>query len=147
MAFKYKQGLYTPINPKKYIGNVKNIFFRSGWEHTVMEILDTSSKVIRWASEELEVPYYNELDKKMHKYYPDFLATIIENGLEVTYMMEIKPSKQTVAPKYRNSKKYLAEMTEYKKNEYKWKAAQILCKSKNWKFIVITEKSNWAKFL
>lgn len=146
MAFKYHQGIFTPKNPSKYVGNVDNIVYRSGWELTFMQMLDSSENVIRYASDTtgIVVPYYNELDKKMHKYFPDFVVTIIEKSLEVTYMIEIKPAKQTVPPKYRNSKKYLSEMFEYKKNQFKWKAAQTFCKKRNWKFMVVTE--HWSSF-
>ena len=47
------------------------------------------------ASEELPVRYYNPLDKKYHRYFPDF---VIKTSNQDKFMIEIKPSRQTKKP-------------------------------------------------
>ena len=46
-------GRYHPTNPKKYTGDVTNIWYRSLWERKTMDWLDRNSNVLEWSSEEL----------------------------------------------------------------------------------------------
>ena len=106
MAYKSK---YTPENPKKYVGNPDNIVCRSNWERKMCKYLDLNENVIKWASEELSIPYYSFVDNKWHKYYPDFLCEIKDkNGKVKTYIIEVKPLKQTKQPEKKNWKKISA---------------------------------------
>ena len=72
MAYGYKQGFFTPRFPKKYIGDPTNIVYRSGWEKRVMQTLDENSNVLRWASEEIVIPYISPIDNRPHRYFVDF---------------------------------------------------------------------------
>jgi hypothetical protein len=130
---------FTPINPKKYAGDPKNIICRSSWERKFCNYLDTNPGVMSWASEELFVPYYSPIDKKVHRYYPDFLVKTKEK----TFMIEIKPKYQTVPPKStpqkRKTKRYLRETFSYVVNQAKWEAANKYCKKNNMEFKIITE--------
>ena len=58
-------------------------------------------------------------------------------------MVEIKPKKQTVAPKNpkRKTKKYINEVMTYIKNTSKWEAANQYADHKGWKFQVWTEET------
>ena len=67
-----KKGKYKSVNPNKYKGNPTKIVYRSGWEKKVMEKLDLSPQVEQWASEEVIIPYRSPLDRKIHRYFPDF---------------------------------------------------------------------------
>ena len=78
MAYKTK---YKTQNPSKYIGDPTKIICRSLWERRVCKYLDENKNVIRWGSEELVIPYYSPVDRKMHKYYPDFIAEIKDKSL------------------------------------------------------------------
>ena len=65
-----------------------------------------------------------------HKYFPDFMARIRNTKKEeITYMIEVKPYKQTLQPekKKRKSKNFLIEMATYTINQSKWRAADIFC--------------------
>jgi hypothetical protein len=138
MSYK---GKYKPINPLKYIGNPTNIIYRSLWERKFMVFCDTNSNILKWSSEEIAIPYYFNIDKKMHKYYVDFIVQIREkDGSVKTYLVEIKPSKQTKQPeKKKNTKKYIRELIEWEKNQCKWKSAIEYAKKKEWEFKIITE--------
>tara|TARA_R110000824_G_scaffold170428_1_gene347767 strand:- start:141 stop:581 length:441 start_codon:yes stop_codon:yes gene_type:complete len=140
MAYKSK---YKPENPTKYIGNPNNIICRSLWERKMCKYLDRNKNVIKWASEELSIPYRSPIDKKLHKYYPDFIAEIKENGNSVqTYLIEVKPDKQTKPPikKKKITKTYHMNMRTFLVNEAKWEAAEKFCSDNDWKFTILTEK-------
>jgi hypothetical protein len=139
MAYKSK---YNPNNASKYIGNVNNIVCRSLWERRVCKYLDENKNILRWGSEEISIPYYSNVDKKWHKYYPDFLIEKInKNNTIETLIIEVKPKKQTKPPKKpkRKTKNYIKECMTYEINSAKWKAATKYCKENKWKFIIITE--------
>ena len=142
-------GRFFPKHPHKYLGNPGNIIFRSTWERTFMEYCDTHENVLQWASEEMSIPYYFTGDRKWHHYYPDFLLTVTTaTGTNQTWMVEIKPSKQTrqpVAHSKTPNKKYLREAIEYAKNQAKWNAATAYCHNRGWKFRVVTEKDLYPK--
>ena len=96
MAYKTK---YIPENPTKYVGNPTKIVCRSMWERKMCKYLDNNTNVIRWASEEVVIPYLSPVDNKMHKYYPDFLTEIkTKDGGIKTFLIEVKPYKQTKPP-------------------------------------------------
>jgi len=138
------KGRFTPRNPRKYIGNPRNIIFRSAWERTFMEYCDTHTDVLDWASEEFIVPYYFIGDSKWHRYYPDFILNVrTTTNQRQTWMVEIKPSAQTRSPQtktYTNTRRQLRETVEYAKNQAKWKAANEFCVNKGWKFVILTER-------
>ena len=138
MAKSYR-GLYRPTNPKKYVGNTKQIVYRSLLERRFMRYCDLNEDILYWASEELPVRYYNPLDKKYHRYFPDFVVKTVNND---KYMIEIKPSRQAVKPKppKKKTKSYMRESFEYIKNQAKWQAAKAYCDDKGMQFKIITEK-------
>ena len=138
MAKSYR-GLYRPTNPKKYVGNTKQIVYRSLLERRFMRYCDLNEDILYWASEELPVRYYNPLDKKYHRYFPDFVVKTVNND---KYMIEIKPSRQVAKPKppKKKTKSYMRESFEYIKNQAKWQAAKSYCDDNGMQFKLITEK-------
>ena len=138
MAKSYR-GLYRPTNPKKYVGNTKQIVYRSLLERRFMRYCDLNQDILYWASEELPVRYYNPLDKKYHRYFPDFVVKTVNND---KYMIEIKPSRQVSKPKppKKKTKSYMRESFEYIKNQAKWQAAKSYCDDNGMQFKLITEK-------
>ena len=138
MAKSYR-GLYRPTNPKKYVGNTKQIVYRSLLERRFMRYCDLNQDILYWASEELPVRYYNPLDKKYHRYFPDFVVKTVNND---KYMIEIKPSRQVTKPKTpkKKTKSYMRESFEYIKNQAKWQAAKSYCDDNGMQFKLITEK-------
>ena len=147
MAYK---GKYKPRNRSKYKGDPTKIIYRSLWERRFMVWCDENPNVIKWASEEVVVPYRSPLDRRIHKYYPDFwVKTKKHDGLIEISLIEIKPKKQTVPPKdtgrKRKGGRFLLEMKRYGVNEAKWQAAGAVCKKKNWKFVILTEDQLLSK--
>ena len=138
MAKSYR-GLYRPTNPKKYVGNTKQIVYRSLLERRFMRYCDTNDDIMYWASEELPVRYYSPLDKKWHRYFPDFVVKTVNNH---KYMIEIKPYRQALKPKppKKKTKSYMRESFEYIKNQAKWSAAREYCSDNGMEFKIITEK-------
>lgn len=148
MAYEYKQGFFKPQNPQKYIGDASNIVYRSGWEKRVMDWLDVNKNVVRWASEEIIIPYISPVDNRPHRYYPDFYVEAIGRGGETKKMLlEVKPLAQSIPPKApkRKTKKYLTEVMTYGINQAKWNAAKDFCDDKGWEFKVITESELFNK--
>lgn len=139
MSYK---GKFQPKNPQKYNGDSTNIIYRSSWELRVMKYLDENKNVIWWASEEIFVPYVSPVDKKIHRYFPDFIVKAkTKEKKEVTMMIEVKPEKQTKMPSQkRQTRKYLNEVVTYAINEAKWKSAELFCKEHGWHFKILTEK-------
>lgn len=139
MSYK---GKFKPVNPKKYHGNSNNIIYRSLWERKFCTYCDLNENIIEWQSEEKAIPYRSPLDGKIHRYYPDFLIKVKESdGSIKKYMIEIKPSKQTIPPPKpkRQTKRYISEVYEYAKNQAKWEAAREWCIDHGYEFKVITE--------
>ena len=93
------KSLFKPDYPKKYKGNPNNIICRSSWERKFCRWCDLSESILEWGSEEFSIPYISPLDNKIHKYYPDFIIKIKENNGKIkTYVIEVKPKKQTRPP-------------------------------------------------
>ena len=139
MSYK---GKFTPKNPLKYRGNPSNIIYRSSWELRVMKYLDDNPSVIWWASEELPIPYYSPVDKKKHRYFPDFISKMkLKDGKVMTYIIEVKPDRETRPPtQKKKTKRFIQESITYVINECKWKAATEFCKDHGWEFKILTEK-------
>ena len=133
---------YKPTNPRKYNGNPNNIICRSSWESKFCHWCDSKESVISWASEEISIPYVSPKDNRIHKYYPDFLIKVKEHNNRIqTYVVEVKPKKQTLPPKPRKrvTKSYIYECTTYAVNQAKWKAASEFCKDNRINFKIVTE--------
>jgi len=138
MPYKSK---FLPKNPQKYVGNPNNIICRSLWERTFCKYLDENANVIRWSSEELEIPYVSPMDNQIHRYYPDFLFEVKKENTVETVVVEIKPNKQTKEPTkgQKSNRTYLTEMAQYQINKSKWESANNFCKKNGWKFMILTE--------
>jgi hypothetical protein len=133
---KWAQGIYTPKNPQKYIGNHKPKY-RSGWELTFMTFCDNNDSIIYWASESMRIPYKHPLTGKPTIYVPDFFV-VYQNrfGKQVAEVVEIKPKKQSIIEsKVANAKDRMVVAI----NHAKWAAAMAYCKSQGLTFRVITE--------
>lgn len=139
MSYK---GVFKPSYPEKYIGDYRNIIYRSLWELKFMNYCDRNENIIKWSSEEIWIPYLSPLDKRVHRYFPDFYIKYkTSDGLIKESLIEIKPKRQVQGPKVgkRVTKKQLVEINEFAKNQAKWKAAEEFCADRRWTFQVLTE--------
>ena len=133
---------YKPENPRKYKGDYRNIICRSSWERKFCRWCDLNESILEWGSEEFFIPY-RAPDGRVRRYFPDFIMKVKETNGEVkTYVIEVKPLRQTKPPKKKKrvTKSYIYECTTYAVNQAKWKAADEWCKDHKIEFKIITEK-------
>jgi len=134
---------YKPEYPRKYKGDPNNIICRSSWERKFCRWCDLNENILEWGSEEFCVPYRSPIDKRVHRYFPDFIIKVREQTGEVKrYVIEVKPKKQTRPPVQttkKRTKTYINEVKTYAVNEAKWKAADEWCKDRLLEFKIITE--------
>ena len=138
----FHKRIYKPLFPEKYAGDPTCIIMRSSWETRFASWCDKNPAVIKWSSEETIIPYRCPTDDKVHRYFVDFKIQIkTKDGLLKTYLIEVKPAKQTQPPVYpgRNTQRYLTESMTFIKNQAKWKAATDWAKDRGYEFKIITE--------
>ena len=145
MGKKYgpKPQMFKPVNPKKYKGSYP-IISRSSWETAAMRYFDRCSSCLSWGSESAVVRYLDPVKKKMRRYFIDFTTVFkSKDGSTKKIYIEVKPSRQCVAPKPSKRKKpktFLNESNTWKTNCAKWEAANKWAKSRGASFIIVTEK-------
>lgn len=140
MAYK---GKFKPKYPEKYIGDPTNVIYRSLWEMRLMRYFDQHPGILKWGSEELQIPYVSPIDNKIHRYFPDFIIqTKNQDGSINTTVIEVKPYAQTKEPDRNQpkSRRYIKEVYTWGVNQAKWKAAEEYCKDRRWQFKIMTEK-------
>ena len=136
------KSVFKPSHPKKYKGDPTNIICRSSWERRFCNWCDLKESILEWGSEEFWIPY-RAPDGKVRRYFPDFIIKVKENNGDVkTYVIEVKPKKQTRPPKKKKNvtKSYLYECKTYAVNQAKWKAANEWCEDRRIEFKIITER-------
>ena len=139
MAYK---GKYRVRNYRKYKGDPTGVIYRSLWEKKFMDWCDKNRNVLEWSSEEHIIPYKDPVQKKWRRYFPDFYMKVKEaNGKIQSYLVEVKPKKQTECPKPRRvkTKAYLSDVRTYSTTAAKCEAAIEYCDDRGWKLKLITE--------
>jgi len=144
----FKQGYYRPQNPAKYIGPLP-IIYRSSWERKFCHWCDHNEDIIQWASEPFSIEYFNLLDNKIHRYYPDFYIRMRKAGTDghiiENYAVEVKPKAQLQKPKEPKRKtvksmaSYKYSYEQYVKNLCKNDALQKAGLQRNFKVMLVTE--------
>jgi len=143
ILFMFHKRKFIPTNPEKYAGDASNIIMRSSWETRFANWCDKNPSIIKWSSEETVVPYICPTDNKYHRYFIDFKIQVQQkDGLLKTYLIEVKPAKQTIPPVFpgKRTKKFLMESYAFMKNQAKWHAADQYAKDRGYIFKIITEK-------
>lgn len=132
---KYAQGKYQIKHPEKYVGK-KTPTYRSSWEFAFCSFCDNNPAVVNWASEAIQIPYFNPVSGKNTIYVPDFLIVYEDkNRKKHTELIEIKPSTQTTM----ESAKSLRDKYSVAINMAKWAAADAWSRANNIRFRVVTE--------
>lgn len=143
------KGTYRPRNPEKYQGDPRGIVYRSSWELTCMKWLDLREDVQKWSSEEKIIPYFDPVQKKWRRYFPDFVVKYKNrNGIMVTEILEVKPKKDVIGPPQnpkRRTKAWMNAVRTYLTNQAKWKAAANYCEDRGWSFRILTEEEIYGK--
>jgi len=149
----WSQGEYVVINKQKYVGDHVPIY-RSSWEHRFCSWCDQNSKVIKWGSECVKIPY--TWQGKIHTYHTDFFVLLYDNDDKLRkFIVEIKPHGQGPfankkgqigkprEPRNRTVKalkRYLYEVQQWEKNAAKWAAAQFYCAQNKLEFIILSKE-------
>lgn len=153
----FYQGEYIVENAHKYIGK-HNPLYRSYWESKFCNFLDNHRNIVKWGFEEIEIPYLNMVDKKIHRYITDFYFEEIDlNNNLSKYIAEVKPLRQTKPPKkpknrnQKANKRFLYEAHTYIKNVCKWRTAEQYCNKRNINFRIVSLVNkkgfyNWEVF-
>ena len=142
----YIQGYFKPINESKYVGP-RPIIYRSSYEKKFAMYCDNNPNVVKWSSEPFSIRYFSSIDKKYHNYFPDFYVKIKRSNGYDEYVVEVKPKSQLTKPKP-PKKKTTKALIGYKKaymtyilNYIKINALKKFAESRNYKVLLITEKS------
>jgi len=137
------KGLYKPLYPQKYLGDVTKIRYLSSWELKFLMFCDKNPNIIAYGSEEFKIPYVHPIKKnadgtpKVCKYIPDFIIKYQDkDGKLITEVIEIKPHSQTFIGK----KVSTYDKVQLVINNAKWTAAKSFCDSHGITFKVLTEK-------
>ena len=148
MAGYPKPTKWTPKNIEKYMGDHTNIICRSSWETKFFNWCDNNPSIVAYSSEETVVPYRCATDNKPHRYFVDARMQVKQsNGTLKTYLIEIKPHAQTMAPvpTARKTKRFITESLTFMKNQSKWEAADRYAKDRGWEFMILTERHLFGK--
>jgi hypothetical protein len=135
--------LFRPLNPNKYAGDPTKIVCRSGIEKRYMKYFDEASSILKWGSEEIVIPYQHPVDKKVHRYFPDFIIKLKDKtGKIKVFIVEIKHSSDTIKPVKgkKQVKRFLTEAVTWEVNNAKWAAAKAWAAKRKIEFIVLTER-------
>ena len=119
-----------------------------------MVYCDNNPNILEWGSEEIIIPYKSPLDKKVHRYFPDFFIKYKNSsGKIIREIIEVKPKRHLSPPKEpkRKTKRYLGEVNTYIINQAKFKAAEEFCKDRKLGFRILTEEhlvpKKWKKHI
>jgi len=144
---KFRQGLYKVIHPEKYVGDVNNVIYRSGWEKKFCIYCDNQPSIIEWSSEPFKIKYLNGSTFKEHTYYTDFYIKIQDSSdKSKKYIVNINQESQNKKPEIQSKRtlkalnSYKYNLDQYVKNQSKWVEAKRACEDAGFEFMVITEK-------
>lgn len=139
----YHKGLFKLKNRQKYKGDASKIRFRSSWERAFMIYCDKNENIVKWSSEQIQIPYISRINNgKRRRYLIDFWIRL-KSGKE--YILEIKPKSQTSEPKPPKVKtkksihSYLYSKLMFENNKDKWNAAMAFAATNKLDFMIVTE--------
>ena len=137
----YAQGVYKPLNPKKYVG--KGIpRYRSGWEFSFFQFCDNNEAVLEWASEAVVIKYLHPFTGKVTNYIPDvFMRYRTKNNKICTELVEIQPRKQSMIEGRMSERDRIVVAI----NHAKWAAARAWCQRAGIVFRVLNEDQMFHK--
>lgn len=147
-ADKFHQGEYKLKNPNKYLGDPRDIIYRSSWEYKFMLYCDLNEGVLKWGSETIKIPYITR-DGHRKNYIPDFyLETVNKNNplYNNKFLVEVKPEEQTrepVIPKTISEKRLKNleyQIQQWNINKHKWAFAIEWCRGRGIQFWLVTEQ-------
>jgi len=106
---------------------------------------DDNDSVLKWASEEVRIRYYDPVSKKNRTYFPDFWIRVRRSdGLIYEEIIEVKPQRQVDGPPIRPKRKtrsWYNEVATYATNQAKWISASQFCEDNGMNFRLLTEQN------
>lgn len=151
MIKKYKKKSniteFIPKNGKKYVGGYP-ILCRSTWERMFYQWCDVNISIVKWSSENIAIRYWDPIQGKTRRYYPDAYIKVLANGGFDEYIIEIKPEKETKPPikRGRMTEKTLRyQKAVWATNQAKFRAAREYCQKLGMGFKILTEKQLFNK--
>ena len=145
---KKNVGQFIPKNARKYCGSYP-ILIRSSWERMFCQWLDITPSVIEWSSENIYIKYYDPVQGRTRRYYPDFYMMVSEPDNKYRrYIVEIKPHREISPPRKttkKSNKTLRYQQATYLTNQAKFEAADEYCKKIGMKFKIITEQQLFNK--
>ena len=137
------QGTYEVVNKEKYVG-AKSPRYLSSWELHVCKFLDHHDSVIEWGGDEtVVIPYFDPTRQRKRRYMVDIYMKVKNRKGEIkTYLVEIKPKKETLPPTKTSRKRqdvFESEQNTFIVNSCKWQAARKYAAERGWDFIILTE--------
>jgi len=144
MRGKFHKGYYQPKNPEKYQQPIDRTMnkkvlpeYRSSYELKFFKYADLNPLIVKWGTEPFPIHYFDPISNKERRYFVDCFIEF-KNGDK--FLVEIKPSKETMPPKQtKKLETYQAQMNTFITNTAKWDQAKKFCSAKGLKFIIITE--------
>lgn len=139
------KNVYQVKNRSKYIGSSDKVFYMSGWEYSFFSRLEENPKVVRWNANAYSIRYISPVDNRVHSYFLDVYAEVINNGNLEKYLIEIKPDEQLWKPNLPKKKTpkammgYQRRTLEWVKNQSKWEAAVNFSRANGMFFLIVTE--------
>lgn len=114
IAEMYVNGEFLWADGKRKSAKMNKTFiYRSSWEKTFMELLDSDGDVVEWDYEPFFIRY--EFEGKSRRYVPDFLVMRTDGSVT---MYEVKPTA----------------LHDFPKNAAKFEAARKMCQENGWQF-------------
>jgi hypothetical protein len=114
----------------------QRICFRSGWEVSFANFLDTNTNVASWESE-FRIKYIDKFNSppKPRIYLIDFKVQMIDGA---TLLIEVKPLKSLESVRVNtNSFRYKRiHATNLLKNYAKFETAELFCRKIGWRFFL-----------
>lgn len=156
----FSQGKYYVKNKAKCLNKSGIIEYKSSYEAKFCHELDVKRKnVVSWSYETLTVTYKSPIDKKLHRYYIDFIFDVRQHdGSIQKFLVEIKPSHEKeeielfeskgITPKKHGNMKaesWLFKQRAFLVNVEKWRSAKRYAEAKGYTFLVVTEKDLFGK--
>lgn len=156
IKYNSKKGWYKIQNVEKFIKPLDEymestkrndsgtfIQYKSRLERIAFHYADINPKIKYFSIEPFFISYIKPTDNKVHRYYIDMFIEFVTGD---KFLVEVKSFNETQAPQKPKNKsnKYMSVYKDrleiYLTNSSKWRSAEQFAKSKNMKFIILTEK-------
>ena len=123
----------------------KSICFRSNWEITFANFLDSNKNVTAWKND-FHIKYLDKFNSppKIRTYLIDFFVTMADGS---NLLIEVKPLKSLQERVITKSTRYKRiHTTNYLKNLAKFETVELFCRKMNWKFFLAEKGDPGFKF-